>query len=377
MKKLIPAILLLFVILNSCSQKKTSASADDALERAQIIKNQEFIFNKLLENKVPLFFKNLMLAKVYRRNTSSYVFEELYPDCMGIMDSSGFYSGECDDGKWLDSLLFEMEEARMGDDLFKLLEDDSLNSSPIVEEPEAEEGESEESSQKVLLDSGSRLKIMEFGKELFVPSLKAGQKVMVHYSDKKAIRLFYDESFRLIKKELWQMDSVADAKITGEELFEYEGDSKNPDVKIIQNESYKIVSKFDFDGLVIEAKKYKALENKSFEYESEPVSKSSWEYDSRQRVILEIIEEYTYKEQKASYINEKKSKFIYNEDKEVYEYYENGSLKIKTEYETKGTYKNTLFFDEKDSVTTYYENYIKQKDVYMSNGVETRVKTYE
>ena len=60
-----------------------------------------------------------------------------------------------------------------------------------------------------------------------------------------------------------------------------------------------------------------------------------------------------------------------------YEYYENGVLVTKTEYIKKGVYSTTIWFDSTNSVRTDYENYVKVRDVYFTNGIERRVKNYE
>ena len=80
----------------------------------------------------------------------------------------------------------------------------------------------------------------------------------------------------------------------------------------------------------------------------------------------------------------KKQRFIYHNVKEGedeippdYEYYENGVLVTKTEYIKKCVYSTTIWFDSSNWVRTDYEDYVKVRDVYFTNGVERRVKNYE
>ncbi len=373
MKKLIPAIFLLTTSICFAQFHIDEYEEPDYLILAKGTQAQEYVFNSFLEKKTPQSFDNIMLRKCYQKGFSGYLFEVIAPVYKGVYDSSFFYSEACDDGSWVDSVLLTIEEERMGEEILSLLEDETLIAPPIIEEIEQT---SETEQEKIIMDSSNRLKFMEIGNEIFIPQENSKSSVLTHYSNKAAIRLFYDSKYRLIKKELWKMNSVYDARITGLESFEYMENSYLVHTKIIQNESYKTVSKYNQDGLVIEAKKYASIKQDDElefddlgEYEAKPLSTTTWKYDSEKRVIEEkIIANKTVKTQK----------FIYNENGDIYEYYENGSLKIKTEYtKQKGYYTSTIYFDAVNSVKTEYKNYTKIRDIYMANGVETRVKVYE
>lgn len=387
MKKLFWAIALLFVLLSSCSHKTQKKSDIVVQNKKQVRLNKEFIFDQMLAGKTPAMFDTLMYTRAYAKGFKGYAFELNNKTLMGIKESSGFYTDALDNGDWVDDVLLAMEEARMGEEILNILEDESLISPPIIEE--TEEGPVVENApqiEKIFRDSNGVLKSMQFGTEYFIPQQKNGDTVLVHYSAKNAIRLFYDDLYRLTKKELWKMESVQNAAITGLELYEYSGESKIAETKTVETQKYKTVSKLNADGLIIETKKYealeetaqeKALQKKEFEYNPRPVSVSKWKYDDSKRITEEAVTEYAVTKSKSTVVNEKKQKFIYNEGHDIYEYYENGSLKIKTEYGEKGNYATTIFFDSVNSVTTYYENYIKLRDVYMYNGIQTREKVYE
>ncbi|MBO4532172.1 MAG: hypothetical protein J5726_00540 [Treponema sp.] len=374
MKKLFWAIALLFVLFSSCSHKKTETGNLPQAYSKQHVKNLEFIVDQLFAHKTPVLFDNLMYTHVYTKGFKGYLFELCNPWSRGIMDSTGFYSDALDNGEWVDEVLLALEEARMGEEIFSMLEDESLIAPPIIEE--TEDGPVVENAaqiEKVFKDSTGQLKILQFGNELFIPQHKTDSSVLVHYSGKTAIRLFYDSLYRLVKKELWKMESVDNAAITGLELYEYTGDSKTAASKTVQNNDYKLVSKLNSDGLVTEALKYSVKDKES----DRLLSKTTWKYDEEKRVTQEVIAEYGKDGDKAAPVNEKMQKFIYNEGADIYEYYENGSLKIKTEYGEKGNYATTIFFDSHSSVTTWYEDYTKVRDVYMNDGVKTREKVYE
>ena len=385
MKKLFWAIALLLVLISSCSLKTQKPSEKVVNNKKQVRQNKEFIFDQMMAGKSPAMFDTLMYTHVYQKGFKGYAFELNNKTIMGIKESTGFYSDALDNGDWVDDVLLAMEEARMGDEILSLLEDESLISPPIIEE--TDEGpvvENAEVIEKIFRDSNGVLKSMQFGTEYFVPQSKNGDMVLVHYFAKTAIRLFYDDLYRLVKKELWKMESVQNAAITGLELYEYSGDAKIAQKKTVQNQKYKTVSTLNADGLVIETKKYEALgedsdnkANKEFEYNTRPVSVSKWKYDEQKRITEESVTEYAVTKTKSTVVNDTKQVFIYNEGHDIYEYYENGNRKIKTEYGEKGNYATTIFFDSVNSVTTYYENYIKLRDVYMYNGVLTREKVYE
>lgn len=269
-----------------------------------------------------------------------------------------------DDFEWIEVEETEEETTQEIDQTLDFLEDEANYSSPISEDGEVEPVE------KRLTDAYNRLKIMEYGTEKFLPVKNGDSSVLVHYSNKAAIRLFYDQLFRLTKKEYWKMDSIENAKITGTELYFYQDDAKKPYEKKIETESAVFVSKYNENGLVIRTEKFS--DNKS-------CSVTLISYDDKNRIIKETVTEDGI---------EKKQLFNYtvtdqaeqNGEETVppdYKYYENDILIIQTLYVKKGFYSTTIWFDKANSVRTDYENYIKVREVYYTDGVERRVKNYE
>lgn len=380
--------------LVSCSQKKSEEKNPPDKEV------QQYIFERLMEKKVPSYFEGLMKRPSLKSKTSRYLFEEAYLDCAGIYDCTGFYSPDLDDASWIDSVLIAAEEARLGEEVLSFLEDENNFIPPIIEDvgessteessgTSDKESESEltdeipvpevEASEKRLVDAYNRLKVMEFGSELFFPMKgQNDNSILVHYSNKSAVRLFYDDLFRLIKKELWNMDSVQNARIKLVEKYEYEGNKKNPSKKIIEADNTVYVSKLNENGLVIRTEKYQT-ESLPVDLSGEkPLSITSWTYDDKNRIKSESVSE-KGKTQRQVFIYDKIDKLADNPDNipPDYEYYENGVLRTKTEYTTKGTYNTTIVFDDINTVRAEYENYIKVRDVYYVNGVQKRIKSYE
>ena len=288
------------------------------------------------------------------------------------------------------------QEERLGTEVLNFLEDESNFTSPIIEnidQDEPAEGEEQvpevETVEKRLLDSYNRLKVMEYGSELFIPQTQNDSSILIHYSDKKAVRLFYDNLYRLTKKEYWSMEAVENARITGTEEYTYEGESKNPVEKIIRSDTAVFVSKLNENGLVNRTEKYEPKGTK-------PITVTTWTYDDKKRITSEtatqgkLVQKQVFNYAKADGIVEtskvknqgQNAEAKGEEDKKDelppdYEYYENGVLVTKTEYIKKGVYSTTIWFDSSNWVRTDYEDYVKVRDVYFTNGVERRVKNYE
>ena len=300
------------------------------------------------------------------------------------------------------------EEERLGTDVLSYLEDEANFTSPIIEtqnnaaQPEDETVPQVEAVEKRLLDSYNRLKAMEYESEIFIPVNKEDSSIIVHYSNKVAVRYFYDNLYRLTKKEYWNMESVENAKLTGTEQYSYENETKKPYEKIIETDSAVFVSKLNQNGLVIRTEKYTVDENlsqeRSLSMSKGPVQTTNWTYDEKNRITSETLTEgklvkkqvFNYSKVDGQVTSTKVKKGTEASQPEKtdendkaeelppdYEYYENGVLVTKTEYIKKGVYSTTIWFDSTNSVQTDYENYVKVRDVYYTNGIERRIKNYE
>ena len=309
---------------------------------------------------------------------------------------------------------FLAQEERLGTEVLNFLEDEANFTSPVIEDIEKsdeayeadETGEEKvpevETVEKRLLDSYNRLKVMEYGSELFIPVSKDDSSIVVHYSDKNAVRIFYDNLYRFTKKEYWKMESVENAALTGTETYSYKDESKKPYEKIIESESSVFVSKLNENGLVSRTEKY-ILEDQSKDSAGAVKTRkldsvTDWTYDEKNRITSETLTQgKLVKKQLFNYSKtdglvqstkvqtkeqQNQTDSTQEEDKKDelppdYEYYENGILVTKTEYIEKGVYSTTIWFDSANSVRTDYKNYVKVREVYFTNGIERRVKSYE
>lgn len=312
-----------------------------------------------------------------------------------------------DDSSEIDEEFLAQEE-RLGTEVLNFLEDEANFTSPVIEDIEKSDEFEEESVPEVeavekrLLDSYNRLKVMEYGSELFVPVTGEDSSIVVHYSDKNAVRIFYDNLYRLTKKEYWKMESVENASLTGTEKYSYKEDSKKPYEKIIESETSLFVSKLNENGLVSRTEKYILADQSKDSSGAAKTRKldsvTDWTYDEKNRITSETLTQGSLvKKQMFNYAKtdgQVQSTKVQSKDKQDqsdsseeedkkdelppdYEYYENGILVTKTEYVKKGVYSTTIWFDSSNSVRTDYEDYVKVREVYFINGVERRVKSYE
>ena len=256
----------------------------------------------------------------------------------------------------------------------------------------------------ILTDSLNRLKSLEYGKEIFVPQAAAGKSVVIHSYGQKVVRNLYDSQFRLSKKETWTIASIEDSKIEIQEEFFYEGKSDKAKQRIVKSSEKELDILYDKNGHAIQNKTYlisggsgegNGSDESSGSNEKKLLkSEMKWTYDEDGNLVKEQGTEYDYadgvlinqryKEQVFVHSkNAKKVKKGDSSDKDeaeippVYEYYENGKLKIRTEHTAKNDYTTKIYFEDDYVVTTYYVNNKKVKDVYTVGGIVKRTKTYE
>lgn len=261
------------------------------------------------------------------------------------------------------------------------------------ETEETQDGETESPDvppvEVILTDSLNRLKSLEYGKEIFVPQSSSGQSVVIHSFGQKVVRNLYDSQFRLTKKETWTIAGIEDSKIEIQEEFFYEGKSEKADRRIVKSAEKELDIRYDKNGHAVQNKTYLISgENKLLK------SEMKWTYDEDGNLVKEQGTEYEYADgvlinpryKEQVYVHTKNAKKVKKSDSSnndedeippVYEYYENGKLKIRTEHTSKNDYTTKIYFEDDYVVTTYYVNNKKVKDVYTVGGIVKRTKTYD
>lgn len=415
------AIALLCITFLSCSPKTPEFTGGVTEAQELIFQQARYHKTGVIGNSRALKFyyppeMDKFLFRTWLENGETiYLIEKYYPNCKGIIDSDAFYSEACDSGDWVDSVIDEVEEERLGSELIDLLENEleiqpPVDFSEILEDFEEiensdesetilevsdDEGDKENADgkdsktseseskntvpvEKRVLDSQSRLKFMEYSDEILVMQAQNKDTVIIHGNGSRVVRSFYDERCRLIKKEIWSIPDIEKAKLLSKEEIGYLPENNKVRNRKITADNKIIDYNYDEMGRGISVKIYE-IEN-----DLKLLTKSStWEYSGSGKILEEENIENTYSDGKLVTSNSKKEKYTYLRQQEsdpeklaYYEYYENGILKIKTNY-SENSYTTKIDFDDNYSVISYYENGKKVKDVYTIGGIVRRTKIYE
>ena len=284
--------------------------------------------------KIFLFFLILLFFSCSQKkvdDSSNISGEDFYDS-----EFEGFYVPDFDDGNWVQQIVNETQEELAAEEIQNLLEIQSIIQSPFsVNQNEVEFVE------KRLSDSNRRLKIMEYGNEIFIPVEKQNSLVFINKSNSYLVRDFYNKDYQLTKKEIWNGEKPGDEKLLFTQEYLY-GNNNKP---------------------VFQTTKY---EDKTVEI--------TWQYDEKNRITYEketVIE----KDKRTS----KAQLYKYNQNDEIppdYEYYENDEVQLITKYVTKTTYSTQIYFEDDFSVKTYYENGNKVREQYIQSGEVVREREY-
>ena len=303
-----------------------------------------------------------------------------------------FYSPALDDGQWVEDLLAHLEEERIAEELNSMeesLAEYEENAAPPVEEAPAENVEEKKISDvekffaeakegRILHGKNNELKFFEFDNEIFSPYIEDGKLVILHTNGNYTDRYFYDENYHLVKKENWIIPSVQAAKLEKSESYEYFADSSVVSKKTLTASDSLEQITYNNNAKILSSEKYALLEN-----EKHILSKRQLVYDSEDKLLSDQLTDYYYKDKdykELDYSFTKKYEYSANEGEipPDFKYYENGHLRMLNKYSIeKGNYVSEVFFDDNFSVKSYYENDIRVKDLFYSDGKITREKIYE
>lgn len=328
------------------------------------------------------------------------------------------YNPALDDAAWVESVFARIEEERIaeelrvmeesleeyqiddGSELIKADEEEetTMNSesessessevSEMSDEPndsqteetlsEIEKFFSEEKEEVTKTGKNDLLSFYEFDNEIFTSQDSEGNHILVHSKKEKVNRFFYDDKYKLIKKEVWNIPSAFKAALEKTETYKYFENSKVVSEKDITGPYTVENVKYNNDGKTLSAEKYAVFEEKEHITE-----KRLFSYDDDGNLLSDELKEYFYKAddyKDLDYSFTKKYLYSYNDEgiPPDFKYFENGILKMHNKYSTeKGNFTSRIFFDEGLSVKSYYENYIRVRDVYYRNNSIIREKVYE
>lgn len=361
---------------------------------------------------------NFLMCQYPNKGKMTVNADVYFPYKRGLLESHGFYVAQSDSGDWIEDCLIAYEEERLAkvfeesieiespvegfDDYDFLTDYDDgehidLSEDVVIENEFSDvefESEDEEivSVEKRLLDSKARLRMLSFEDEIFIPEERVGEQVLISSDGKKVRRSFYDNKYRLLKREHWIISGLNDSVIVRTENYKYNDEILSPLEKSIQTDDSKIKTYFNLDGTACKSEnyKYKVLKNdgdKTDERTEEKIeylsSTVEWKYNSDGKIISESTAAYEYKNDnysKPSKIYRKRQTYKYHDDDEIppdYAYYEDGELRIKTIYTSKDEYRTDTFFESGYTISAYYKDSKKVREVYYQNGAAVRTKNYE
>ena len=324
------------------------------------------------------------------------------------------YNPALDDATWVESVFARIEEERIAeelrvmeesleeyqiDDASELIKDDEEESTMNSESESSEVSEmsdetndsqaeetlseiekffSEEKEEVTKTGKNDLLSFYEFDNEIFTSQDSEGNHILVHSMKEKVNRFFYDDEYKLIKKEVWNIPSASKAALEKTETYKYFENSKVVSEKEITGPYTVENVKYNNDGKTLSAEKYAVFEDKEHITE-----KRLFSYDDDGNLLSDELKEYFYKAddyKDLDYSFTKKYLYSYNDEgiPPDFKYFENGILKMHNKYSTeKGNFTSRIFFDEGLSVKSYYENNIRVRDVYYRNNSIIREKVYE
>lgn len=325
------------------------------------------------------------------------------------------YNPALDDATWVESVFARIEEERIAEELrvmeesleeyqiddgSELIKADEEEESTMNSESESSEVSemsdetndsqteetlseiekffSEEKEEVTKTGKNDLLSFYEFDNEIFTSQDSEGNHILVHSKKEKVNRFFYDDKYKLIKKEVWNIPSAFKAALEKTETYKYFENSKVVSEKDITGPYTVENVKYNNDGKTLSAEKYAVFEEKEHITE-----KRLFSYDDDGNLLSDELKEYFYKAddyKDLDYSFTKKYLYSYNDEgiPPDFKYFENGILKMHNKYSTeKGNFTSRIFFDEGLSVKSYYENYIRVRDVYYRNNSIIREKVYE
>ena len=393
LKKVLFSALFFSLLVNFSGCKKDSSEIDGVLllERTKI---NNLMFdatcyaltgfvsenNPIVESfYYPQNLKALFSLKRFSNSSVLYYVEDYFPNHIGMIECSGYYDGASDSGAWVDELLIKLEEERIAEELNAM--DNTIDDTFYIDKNQAEEIEkvfSGEIQANEITDKTEQLKFMEFENEVLIPQITSEGYIIIHSAGNQVIRNFYDKKFRLTTKETWNIASVSSAELNQSEEYLYDEDSFSVSEKKISMKDSEVNLLYSENGMIAEKSTYELVKDKPY-----IKSRLKYSYNNEGKVVKENSITYKYNQSysKITESFEKEYIYEYNENEEIpadFEYFENKVLKMKNKYSVdKGYYTSQIFFDGGLSVKTYYEDYIRVKDVYSQNDKVIRVKKYE
>lgn len=298
------------------------------------------------------------------------------------------YDSSADDGNWIKELFADGKvfSVRAPEEYSaiseKLKNSEEKEISEIAGAVFKNSTETKAPVEKKYLNEDKSLSLYSYDDEELSVQKTDGGSTIVKSNGKKAVRSYYDDKMRLLKKENWDISGgISSSKIMDSQEFKY-SDGAKPFASTVVSENEKHEILYDQKGRVVSSKNYtffKKDEKKAGKFVLE--SKIEWKYSENGKILEKYFEEYSYDKNKSRVlgISSKKEQFEYKiqDGSPDYFFYEDGKLRVSTIYSSTDSYITTMTFDGGFVVESYYENGRRKKDLLYLNGIVRSVQNYE
>ena len=330
-------------------------------------------------SKVPAFI--MAGTKWTLRRGASRIVDFFMQDYIGVFDVSILYDETSDGGDLIDSIDFSES------DIFTVEEPEELNEirKEIFEKTAAAKNEIRESR---FTDTEKKLRFYSFNDEVL--SLQKNQEgyTAISSDNKTAVRKFYDNAFRLYKREFWNLSGGAETSGAAKTENYIYADGAKPVSAVITEPKKRMEFSYDESGRIIISKVF-AAENESSEKSADPnaaveikfnlKSMTRFSYGESGRLTERYYESYDYRRGKLTDTETKREVYEHKtEDGEPdYYFYENGALRMKRIYRSVDAYTAYMYFDGGYSSESVYENGRHVRDLFFLYGKLVRSRNYE
>ncbi len=347
-------------------------------------------FRPLAKEGAGLLMTPFMTEKGCRR-----LYEFIYPQKLGVIESvceaGDLTVNEAETLSPIDVILLSWNSQNQkdiadGTDILSMLEGSS-------DDAGAEGNQKKEPVEVINVDRDGGLRKYSFDGEQVSFQTFNQFSVFVNAADDKVTREFYDEGWKLSKKEIYNNPSKTSQLKLKKSIEYFYDEEQNLKSTIEENKEnmtqiqteYNSIKKPVLSNCIIYkeiSRTPKEIENnKPVEYRKVPTFKKEWVYDEQNRLIEFNSETYTFTDEKFKKKEVSYKKYEYQYDKlsenpDTY-YYEENKLRVKTEYTGQTSYNETLYFDGGFSVLTEYEDGFKTLEVIYANDVELRRNTFD
>lgn len=248
---------------------------------------------------------------------------------------------------------------------------DFANGAQFLAENEAKK---KEQLRKIFRNEKKSLRLFSDDDESFM--LSENGKTSVRFSGNDLIRKFFDEKFRLEKKEIWFIaDTSEQSKKVSSEFFSYDGDEVFPVSSIVKESEIEKERSFVQNGKLASESVFHLGKKNAREL----FTKKIRSYTENGLLAEETNLRFQTKFGKTKEIASEKKRYEYDSDEKLklYQEYHDGKLRVKKLYSSESDYELSIFFDDGYEIVTMYSNGKKTQEKVLLSGLEIRKRLYD